>query len=199
MKYRFPFHSTFVTGTQYGVKGTAWKCGWHSGLDLKSANYGGDGKVYPIADGVVVSAGWTSAYGYNVRIQHDDGYLSLYAHLSTMKVRAGQTVTQDTCIGIEGSTGNSTGKHLHLEVHKGAYNYPSNIDPLAYLEQRITEEEEEMKYTKTTTRVRLNGIIKEVNTIQFEGTNYIKLRDLADSKIKVDYDAANNLPVVEVQ
>lgn len=143
--YQYPFKSTFVFGTTYGVKGSAWKCGWHSGIDLKSTNYGGDGRVFPIAAGVVREISTSGSYGKHVIIAHEDGYLSLYAHLSKINVWTGTKVNLDTCIGQEGTTGNSTGVHLHLEIHKGSYHYPSDIDPFAFIEQKIKEAQDAME------------------------------------------------------
>lgn len=145
IEYQYPFKSRFVFGTKYGVKGTSWKCGWHSGIDLKSTNYGGDGRVYPIAAGVVQEIDNAGSYGKHIYILHDDGYLSLYAHLSKINVTQGQRVDLNTVIGQEGTTGNSTGIHLHLEVHKGSYHYPASIDPFEFLEQKIKEAEEAME------------------------------------------------------
>jgi murein DD-endopeptidase MepM/ murein hydrolase activator NlpD len=67
-----------------------------------------------------------------VVIQHDDGHYSQYAHLSSLGVSSGQSVTGGQQIGLVGSTGNSTGPHLHFEVRTGP-GYGSDIDPLGYL------------------------------------------------------------------
>ena len=68
-------------------------------------------------------AGWPDGYGYGNRVvvDHGNGYTSLYAHLSNIYVSVGQTVSRGQLIGQMGSTGRSTGIHLHLEIHyKGA-------------------------------------------------------------------------------
>lgn len=197
-RYQYPFKKAFVFGTPYGTKGGIWKAGWHSGLDLKSANYGGDGRIYPIAEGVVDAVARSDAYGNYVMIRHDDGYISLYAHLHSIVVGKGQRVALNTVIGIEGTTGNSTGVHLHLEIHKGEYSYPASIDPQAFIEERLYKESEE-EHMLTKTKLLLNGVEKEVQTIQHEGHNYIKLRDLVDDRIAVDYDAERKLPILEVR
>lgn len=85
-----------------------------------------------VASGRVVSAGWGGAYGYQVVIRHTDGKYSQYAHLSALTVRSGQHVTSGQRIGRSGSTGNSSGPHLHFEIRTGP-GYGSDIDPLAYL------------------------------------------------------------------
>mgnify|MGYP005856987917 CR=1 FL=1 len=88
----------------------------HPGIDL-STEMGTP--LYSIADGVVASTGssiW--AYGKVVMIDHGNGIQSLYAHMSRIDVKAGDYVSQNSLIGAVGSTGNSTGPHVHLEVHK---------------------------------------------------------------------------------
>jgi murein DD-endopeptidase MepM/ murein hydrolase activator NlpD len=88
----------------------------HPGVDL-STELGTP--LYAVADGVVTSTGsriW--AYGKIVTIDHGDGWKSMYAHMSRIDVKPGDYVTQNTVIGAVGSTGNSTGPHVHLEIHK---------------------------------------------------------------------------------
>lgn len=131
--YQFPIKS-FTKSTLYGAKGKTWAAGFHPGLDLIGK---GDLKVYPICAGTVKAIDTHgAAYGRHITIVHDDGYLSLYAHLEKIYVRAGDRVFLETAIGKEGSTGNSTGRHLHLEIHKGKYSYPARIDPLSFLQER---------------------------------------------------------------
>ncbi len=86
---------------------------FHEGLDF-SAPIGTP--VYATADGTVQSAGWSGAYGNLIEIGHGYNYQTRYAHLSKMKVRAGQSVKRGDLIGEIGNTGKSTGPHLHYEV-----------------------------------------------------------------------------------
>ena len=72
--------------------------------------------ILAAADGVVVTATWHNSYGYYVKIKHDDTYSTLYAHCSALHVSVGQTVKQGQVIADCGSTGYSTGPHLHFEV-----------------------------------------------------------------------------------
>ena len=72
--------------------------------------------ILAAADGIVVTATWSSSYGYYVKIKHDDTYSTLYAHCSTLYVSLGETVKQGQVIADCGSTGYSTGPHLHYEV-----------------------------------------------------------------------------------
>lgn len=137
---RYPFDK-FALGTRYGVTGKYWACGYHSGQDFKSANYGGDGKIHPLYKGVVQKVTTTGSYGNCVYVKHPDGYITLYAHMKKVYVHAGQAVNEHTALGIEGATGNATGVHCHVEVHKGSYHYPASIDPLTFIRDRLEEEE----------------------------------------------------------
>ena len=75
--------------------------------------------------------GWNYGYGNMVVVDHGNGYTSLYAHLSTVYVRQGQAVRQGEVLGTLGSTGNSTGPHLHLELRL----HDVNVNPLGYVQQ----------------------------------------------------------------
>ncbi|MFJ1596344.1 transglycosylase family protein [Streptomyces sp. NPDC088261] len=119
------------TGTPYHRAG-AWASGYHTGVDFPVPT---GTSVKAVAAGHVVSAGWAGAYGYEVVIRHADGKYSQYAHLSALTVRSGQQVSGGQRIARSGSTGNSTGPHLHFEVRTGP-GYGTDIDPLAWLRAR---------------------------------------------------------------
>ncbi|MFF5970625.1 peptidoglycan DD-metalloendopeptidase family protein [Streptomyces sp. NPDC012769] len=119
-------------GTHYRVQGSSWSSGYHTGVDFPVPT---GTSVRAVANGRIVSAGWGGAYGYQVVIRHQDGRYSQYAHLSALAVREGQRVNAGQRIGRSGSTGNSSGPHLHFEVRTGA-GYGSDIDPIAYLRAR---------------------------------------------------------------
>jgi murein DD-endopeptidase MepM/ murein hydrolase activator NlpD len=116
------------TGTPYRQSGS-WASGYHTGVDFAVPT---GTSVKAVASGRVVSAGWAGSYGYQVVIRHADGKYSQYAHLSALTVREGQTVGSGQRIARSGSTGNSTGPHLHFEVRTGP-GYGTDTDPLAYL------------------------------------------------------------------
>jgi len=104
-----------VISSDYGERGVIYENtdSFHYGIDLV-----GDKKIKAIADGKVVACG-KDEYGANaifVAIQHADGYVSIYYHLESYSVKTGDTVKQGAQIGIMGSTGLSTGPHLHLEI-----------------------------------------------------------------------------------
>jgi murein DD-endopeptidase MepM/ murein hydrolase activator NlpD len=86
---------------------------FHKGVDLE-ANYGD--MVRATAAGTVISAGWDGGFGLKVDIDHGNGYHTWYAHLSRVSVSAGQRVTKGAPIASVGSTGESTGPHLHYQL-----------------------------------------------------------------------------------
>ncbi len=94
----------------------------HNGMDIAS-NMGT--AVYAADGGKVVLAEWYGGYGNCIMIEHANGYKTLYGHLSTIGVTEGQFVNQGATIGQVGSTGNSTGPHLHFEVYING----SRVDP----------------------------------------------------------------------
>ena len=97
---------------------------FHKGMDF-SAPTGTD--VYATGEGRVTLAGWKQGYGNTIIIDHGYNYQTLYGHLSKINVRNGQKVVRGDIIGEVGSTGKSTGPHLHYEVHyKGEVQNPSN-------------------------------------------------------------------------
>lgn len=97
---------------------------FHAGMDF-TAPIGTD--IYATGNGTIISAGWEQGYGNCVQINHGYGYITLYGHMSAVKVRSGQAVKRGEVIGLVGSTGKSTGPHLHYEVHfKGEIMNPQN-------------------------------------------------------------------------
>ena len=100
----------------------------HTGVDLTmSGAYGKS--VYASDGGTVTFAGWSGGDGKMIKIRHDNGYETWYAHLSAINVSAGQTVRQGATIGKIGSTGNSTGPHLHFELRKNG----TALNPMRYI------------------------------------------------------------------
>ncbi|MGY3205573.1 LysM peptidoglycan-binding domain-containing M23 family metallopeptidase [Streptomyces sp. TE5632] len=116
-------------GTAYKVAGSMWSSGYHTGVDFAIPT---GTSLKAVGPGTVVSAGWAGAYGNQVVIKLEDGHYAQYAHLSSLSVSAGQTVSGGQQVGLSGSTGNSTGPHLHFEI-RTAPNYGSDVDPVAYL------------------------------------------------------------------
>ncbi|GGK30220.1 hypothetical protein GCM10010965_23840 [Caldalkalibacillus thermarum] len=99
----------------------------HNGIDIAGVR---DRTIVASDHGTVVKAGWHSGgYGNTVVINHNNGYRTLYAHLASVNVRPGQTVERGEVIGVMGSTGNSTGIHLHFEIHRNG----TPVNPVPYL------------------------------------------------------------------
>ncbi len=96
----------------------------HTGIDIAAS---GGTNILAANAGVVISAGWNSSYGYMVMIDHGGGIVTLYAHSSKLLVSKGDVVSRGQAIALVGSTGMSTGNHLHFEVRlNGAYQNPLN-------------------------------------------------------------------------
>ncbi|NLW55800.1 MAG: M23 family metallopeptidase [Firmicutes bacterium] len=99
---------------------------FHDGLDI-AANTGTP--VYVYTDGKIIQAGWNGGYGLSILVDHGNGLRTRYAHLSKIYVKVGQRVKTGERIGAVGSTGNSTGPHLHFEVIKNG----QTKNPLNYI------------------------------------------------------------------
>ncbi|MFJ4678288.1 peptidoglycan DD-metalloendopeptidase family protein [Kitasatospora sp. NPDC088783] len=125
--YVAPAPGSVTTG--YKVAGSSWSSGYHTGIDFPVST---GTSLKAIANGTVVSAGNGGAYGNQVVIKLADGKYAQYAHLSSISVSAGQSVTAGQQIGLSGATGNVTGPHLHFEI-RTTPDYGSDIDPVAYL------------------------------------------------------------------
>jgi murein DD-endopeptidase MepM/ murein hydrolase activator NlpD len=111
------------------TSGYGWRWGrMHQGIDI-AADIGTP--IYAAATGVVEFAGWNSGgYGNMVEIRHADGSMTRYAHMNAIYVRVGQQLSQGEQVGEMGSTGYSTGPHLHFEVHLPDQ---GTVNPMAYL------------------------------------------------------------------
>ena len=99
---------------------------YHQGIDI--ANKGGPA-ILAADSGRVSAADWSGGYGNRVVIDHGNGFQTLYGHLARIYVTSGQTVNRGDQVGLMGSTGRSTGIHLHFEIIRNG----SKLDPLVYL------------------------------------------------------------------
>lgn len=107
--YAFPLKSYSYVSSEYGARwGTT-----HTGIDLAAP---AGTHIYSWRSGTVTFAGWSGGYGNFIIVDHGDGFVTRYAHCSKIAVTKGQTVSQGQVIGYVGTTGNSTGNHLHFEV-----------------------------------------------------------------------------------
>ena len=101
---------------------------WHQGVDL-AGREGGD--IIAVASGVVTFAGERFGYGLMVELNHSNGLVTRYAHAKALQVSVGDVVKKGQTIALLGSTGRSTGPHVHFEVYKQG----KPVDPLAYLQR----------------------------------------------------------------
>lgn len=109
--------------------------GHHAGLDIAAS---GTVPIIAAADGVVIRSDMSSSYGNVVYLSHrmnGKTYTTVYAHMSSRSVSVGQTVTQGQQLGFMGNTGQSTGQHLHFEIHIGEWNVGKTnaVDPAPYI------------------------------------------------------------------
>ncbi|MDE6600288.1 MAG: peptidoglycan DD-metalloendopeptidase family protein, partial [Oscillospiraceae bacterium] len=121
--YFWPTDGGYISAYQGDGRG-------HKGIDI-AAPYGTP--IYAAESGTVVETGggWNGGYGNCVRVQHDDGNITVYAHQSSIAVSYGDYVVKGQLLGYVGSTGDSTGNHLHFEVR----HYGTFANPLDYVSQ----------------------------------------------------------------
>jgi murein DD-endopeptidase MepM/ murein hydrolase activator NlpD len=110
-----PLGGAYEVTSHFGARNDPFhgRAAWHAGIDLRN-EFSSD--VQATADGQVTLAGWNGAYGLTIEIDHGHGLATRYAHLSDIRVREGQMVALGQAVGRMGSTGRSTGAHLHYEI-----------------------------------------------------------------------------------
>lgn len=101
----------------------------HTGIDI--AGRGGD-PIYAYKSGLVIFSGWSGGYGYLIKVDHGNGVITYYAHCSKLLVTAGDSVEMGQEIAKEGTTGNSTGNHLHFEIRING----TAVNPYGYIAGR---------------------------------------------------------------
>ncbi len=117
----WPTVATYLSGYDYNPP-------IHNGIDIAGAE---GNAIFATDSGVVVFAGWSQyGFGYLIVLDHGNGWQSAYAHLSAVGVTCGQSVAQGTVIGALGTTGNSSGPHLHFELRNDAY---GKVNPWDFL------------------------------------------------------------------
>ena len=99
---------------------------FHAAIDIR-APFGTP--IRPTKEGMIIATGWREGYGLCIEIMHADGYYSLYGHCSKIYVDTGMLVSKDDIIGLVGSTGRSTGNHLHFEMKR----HGGNVNPLFFI------------------------------------------------------------------
>ena len=126
--YIWPTDSKYITSTVGGRESPGGIGSTnHKGTDIGRVGY--TSSIYAAKAGTVIVSQYSSSYGHYVVLAHGSGNTTLYAHMSSRKVKVGDQVKQGQVIGITGSTGNSTGPHLHFGI---AYN-GSYVNPMNYI------------------------------------------------------------------
>ena len=188
--FYYPVKGKFIITCPFGKSGS-WSCGWHIGIDIVTSE---DYNIYSSYKGIVTGINSKGkAYGNHVLITHPNGFVTLYAHLDSICVKENQFINTGEKIGVMGSTGNATGRHLHFEMHNGRYKYPSKgstpsdckwlLNPVDYLE--LEDLINRLKILVDETPI-------YVDAINIDGSNYIKLRDLEKIfDVSVGFDGKN--------
>ena len=121
--WHWPTATPYVITSPFG-----WRWGkMHEGVDISGTGRGSP--IYAANNGTVTKAEYHSYNGYYIYIDHNNGYFSVYAHLDSLKVQAGQTVEAGQVIGTMGDTGFATGVHLHFSIYYGAIYGGTAYDP----------------------------------------------------------------------
>lgn len=118
---------------------------FHSGVDIGAPT---GATVVATGAGKIISAGWKGGYGKTVVIEHNGVQQTLYGHLSEISVQTGQTVAQGTVIGLVGSTGNSTGPHLHFEARTSGSDGWTAVDPSEEIKYAVDSLQRSMPYVR---------------------------------------------------
>ena len=113
----WPTDSGWTMSSGYGYRSMWGSRELHTGLDISGTGYGS--KIYATNNGKVMIAEYHYSYGNHVVINHNNGYMTVYAHMSKINAKVGQTVAKGDVIGYVGCTGSCTGPHVHYEVWKG--------------------------------------------------------------------------------
>lgn len=131
VSWGWPTDSGYTFSSYYGYRPIIFGSTWHSGLDIAGTGYGSN--IYAANNGVIITRECSGSYGCYVMIDHNNGYYTLYAHMSRFnnEFSLGSTVSRGDIIGYVGSSGSATGPHLHYEIR----NCPSFLcatNPLNY-------------------------------------------------------------------
>lgn len=125
LKMTWPASCKVIT-QQFGNASARYVSGRHTGIDIGCTS---GSPIYAAHDGVVEFAGWNGAYGNEVRLRYSDSLVTSYHHMSRTAAYKGDKVSAGKTIGYIGSTGNSTGPHLHFEVRENG----KAVNPIPYL------------------------------------------------------------------
>lgn len=132
--FSVPLHGVITSPYEWRDIGQGWK--FHEAIDISGPNIKGK-EVIAAGDGEVVKKYYSWGYGNRIEILHPNGMITSYSHLNEYLVEVGDTVKEGQAIGIVGSTGNSTGTHLHFEVIIDG----EKVNPVLYLKENLYEDD----------------------------------------------------------
>lgn len=160
IKWCMPYEK-YKISCEYGVLGSKWVSGKHQGVDF----VGTESKtIKSITDGNVIGINNIHKnYGNHIQIKNTDDSICIYAHLNKLNVKKGDNVICGMALGVEGSTGNSTGSHLHLEIKAAG----KTTDPIKYINDRLKEQTMEINDVTTAKTVLKSKIGLSDDTIKF--------------------------------
>lgn len=163
MATNIPLTGAFKVTCEYKRKGS-WACGWHTGIDL----VGDSDTIYGTCDGTVTKIGWDNSYGNYITVKAPDGKYHWFCHLSKVTCSEGDKISRTTKIGVMGSTGNSTGKHLHFEIRNSSNKYADNSNPADYMgiSNKVgsyNTSDYQIKNTNTSNSTSTKGELKTLN------------------------------------
>lgn len=132
VRWKCPIYESYTLSSYFGkrkdpISGVQSN---HKGIDMACPT---GTKIHASLKGTVVYSGWSNTFGYHVIINHANGYQTLYGHMSKILVQKNATVKQGDVIGLVGSTGYSTGPHLHFQVFKNS----KLVDPLSLINKKV--------------------------------------------------------------
>ena len=175
-----PLTSAYITSI-YGYERSDGKI--HKGLDMISDV--GDRYVKAIMGGIVSFVGYDAdGFGNYVSILQNDGNKALYCHLQSYSVTKGDKIEEGQIIGIEGTTGNSTGIHLHLEIRKSPYNTADHINPATVL--GIENKKGPIEFINSISEEAKNMIDKLIQEYG-ESTVYAAFKNICDKEKNKNY------------
>ena len=172
--FRWPLDRIHVT-SPFGMRfhPISKKRTMHNGIDYRGAT---GTPVYAVAAGRVIKAGWNGGFGNTVEIQHDNNYITQYAHLNSIRVKNGARVVAGNVVGNVGSTGYSTGPHLHFGLKiSGKWTNPANLR-MAATTQLSSPKLDEFKKQIKEIRETLEQMENQGTTSPFEMTINEKYR-----------------------
>ncbi|MGG1650589.1 peptidoglycan DD-metalloendopeptidase family protein [Paenibacillus sp. NRS-1780] len=173
---------------------------FHRGVDLVTSPSNGPIKAFVAGEVLHAKMGVTGSgfgnMGNVVAVKDDTGHLHVYAHLSSVAVKVGQQLTKGQVVGNQGSTGKSTGPHLHYEVRKAcspSFGWTQTeagvVEPTKYLQDYFGKDDEQVA------KVIVNG--KSIANVLIDGKTYVPLRDVGEAwGAIVDWNSKTNTTTV---